>query len=201
MRGAALWAALCCLSSPCLAWPHKDPLRERMDARDAAFPYGYTPTEQERKAVAPNEMASAFMGGRHTVDSNEPDVQHLAQWSMSHVDACVRAGFKDMKKVVLSRVVKAEKQLLTVLDCRYFLVIEAAVHRQPAEQSGGMVDDGATPQEQLALIALTLSRNLQFEPTMGTCKVMRHEELERRASAGRMTFQMLGPDADITFNG
>ena len=64
-----------------------------------------------------------------------------------------------------------------------------------------MVDDGAPPQEQLAMIALTLSRNLQFEPTMGTCKVMRHEELERRASAGRMTFQMLGPDADITFNG
>ena len=34
-----------------------------------------------------------------------------------------------------------------------------------------------------AMIALTLSRNLQFEPTMGTCKVMRHEELERRGSA------------------
>ena len=67
--------------------------------RDAAFPYGYKPTDEERKAVAPNEMAAAFMGGRHTVDSNEPDVQHLAQWSMSHVDDCVRAGFKDMKKV------------------------------------------------------------------------------------------------------
>lgn len=196
MRWAALTLAhLCCMLSPCLSWPHMDP-------RDAAFPYGYKPTEQERKAIAPNELASAFMGGRHTVDSNEPDVQHLAQWSMSHVDDCVRAGFKDMKKVVLSRVIKAEKQLMTVLDCRYFLVIEAAVHRQPAEQGGGMVDDGAQQQqEQLAMIALTVNRNLQFEPTMGTCKVMHHEELEKRASAGRMTFQMLGPDADITFNG
>ena len=71
-----------------------------------------------------------------------------------------------MKKVVLSRVIKAEKQLMTVLDCRYFLVIEAAVHRQPPA-GRGMVD-GAQPAEQLAAIALTVNRNLQFEPTMGT---------------------------------
>ena len=54
------------------AFPHIDP-------RDAAFPYGYKPTQQERNAISPSEYSTVFMGGRHAVDSNEPDVQRLAQ--------------------------------------------------------------------------------------------------------------------------
>ena len=54
------------------AYPHKDP-------RDSAFPFGYKPTEAERHKIAPNEYIAPFMGGRHTVDNNEPDVQKLAQ--------------------------------------------------------------------------------------------------------------------------
>ena len=135
-----MWRRLACLLWLACArgWPH-------MDSRDSAFPYGYQPTEQERKMVAPNEMTGVFMGGRHSVDGNEPDVQRLAQWSMSHVDECLHAQFPRFQKVTLSRVLKAEKQLMTVLDCRYFLTIEATVREPPAEPAAGMVDDGAVP--------------------------------------------------------
>ena len=80
-RWAALTLAhLCYMLSPCLSWPHMDHDALRLLQADRTG----------RKAIAPNELASAFMGGRHTVDSNEPDVQHLAQWSMGHVDDWAR---------------------------------------------------------------------------------------------------------------
>lgn len=144
-------------------------------------------------------------------------------------------------------------QLLTVLDCRYFIVMEAMV-REPA---ASMMEDGATPQvvdrlrkrprprlrrvarvatslataprqDQLCQVSLTLNRNLHDDPTLGVCKVLlarvtgsptahgprspsRHpvpvpvqviheEEMEERRAGGGNTFELIGPDADLTFN-
>ena len=172
-----MWRPACLLWLACArGWPH-------MDSRDSAFPYGYQPTEQERKMVAPNEMTGVFMGGRHSVDGNEPDVQRLAQWSMSHVDECLHAQFPRFQKVTLSRVLKAEKQLMTVLDCRYFLTIEATVREPPAEPAAGMVDDGAVPPEQLAVLSLTINRNLHDNPYMGVCKARRPRRVARASHA------------------
>ena len=101
-------------------------------------------------------------------------------------------------QVSLSRVLKAEKQLMTVLDCRYFLVIEATVR---SSESAQMLEGGTLPQDALCVFSLTLNRNLHDDPTMGICKVLHEEELARRRASGAPTsFELLGPDEDLTFN-
>ena len=83
------------------------------DPRDVAFPHGYQPSDEERKLVAPLPAALVpGMGGRHTVDSNDPDIIRASQWAAARLPGadCVRRAFPSANKVDVLRVTKAESQ-------------------------------------------------------------------------------------------
>jgi hypothetical protein len=86
---------------------------EPPDPRDVAFPHGYHPSDADRKlvAAAPARLM-AGMGGRHSMDNNDPDVLRGAQWATAHLlgTECMRRAFPSASKVELIRVSKAESQ-------------------------------------------------------------------------------------------
>ena len=79
---------------------HAAPL-EPPDPRDVAFPHGYRPSDADRRLVAPAAAKlMAGMGGRHSMDNNDPDVLRAAQWAAAHLigTECVRRAFPSASK-------------------------------------------------------------------------------------------------------
>ena len=100
---------------------HAAPL-EPPDPRDVAFPHGYRPSDADRKLVAPAPAKLLpGMGGRHSMDSSDPDVLRAAQWAAAHLvgTECLRRAFPSASKVELIRVSKAESQAAAPFAARH----------------------------------------------------------------------------------
>ena len=129
-------------------------LLSQADQREYRFPHGHTGSEAERKRMALQPELMGSVGGRHTVDANEPGVLRASQYAASQLatQKCLRHTFPQVSGVDVRRIVKAEAQLLTVSDIRYFLVIDLSVatghapphtyRTRPAEAAAGDDDDG-----------------------------------------------------------
>ena len=129
-------------------------LLSQADPRESGLPHGHTGSETERKRMALQPELMGSLGGRHTVDANEPGVLRASQYAASQLatQKCLRHSFPRASRVDVRRIVKAEAQLLTVSDIRYFLVIDLSVatghelphanRTRPAEAAAGDDDDG-----------------------------------------------------------
>ena len=129
-------------------------LLSQADPRESGLPHGHTGSEAERKRMALQPELMGSLGGRHTVDANEPGVLRASQYAASQLatQKCLRHSFPRTSRVDVRRIVKAEAQLLTVSDIRYFLVIDLSVatghalphanSTRPAEAAAGDDDDG-----------------------------------------------------------
>ena len=129
-------------------------LLSQADPRESGLPHGHSGSEAERKRMALQPELMGSLGGRHTVDANEPDVLRASQYAASQLatQKCLRHSFPRASRVDMRRIVKAEAQLLTVSDIRYFLVIDLSVatghalphanRTRPAEAAAGDDDDG-----------------------------------------------------------
>ena len=107
-----------------------------VDPRDTlVLAHGARPTDSERAAAAPVPEIMHATGGRHTVDNSDPDVLRVAQWVAGELprQRCLLDAHPTARRARLQRVVRAERQLMTVVDANYILRLDVLVEGEGGE--------------------------------------------------------------------
>ena len=98
------------------------------------------PTRSARGG-APVRGDHAATGGRHTVDNSDPDVLRVAQWVAGELprQRCLLDAHPTARRARLQRVVRAERQLMTVVDANYILRLDVLVEGEGGEAARAAV--------------------------------------------------------------
>ena len=148
-----------------------------VDPRDTlVLPHGARPTDSERAAAAPVPEIMHATGGRHTVDNSDPDVLRVAQWVAGELprQRCLLDAHPTARRARLQRVVRAERQLMTVVDANYILRLDVLVEGEGGE--GG-------PRRQCTFgVTVHKSDDLdKSEQLLGSCALASDEPARARA--------------------